>query len=93
MQIYGPAHVHGAQPINPPHRLPASSPAAPSDATAGMDQLEISREAELLSRFREIPGIRADRVAQIRAAIEAGTYETDDKLEVALGRLLEGIAG
>ena len=56
-----------------------------------MDQLDISQEAELVSRVREVPDIRADRVAEIRAAIESGTYETTDKLDIALDRLLEEI--
>ena len=35
--------------------------------------------------------IRTDRVAQIRQAIEAGTYETQDKLDIAIDRLLDEI--
>jgi Fur family ferric uptake transcriptional regulator len=42
----------------------------------------------MVSRARELPEVRAERVAEIRAQIQAGTYETADKLEVALGRLL-----
>ena len=33
--------------------------------------------------------VRAERVEEIRAQIEAGTYETDEKLDLALGRLLD----
>jgi negative regulator of flagellin synthesis FlgM len=91
MQIHGPSYVHGPQPINAPHRLHASSPAS-SGQVAGADQLDISREADLVSRMREIPEIRAERVAQIRAAIEAGTYETPDKMEIAVGRLLDELS-
>jgi negative regulator of flagellin synthesis FlgM len=58
-----------------------------------VDQLDISREADLVSRVREAPDIRADRVASIRAEIAAGTYETQHKLEVAVGRLLDELAG
>lgn len=46
----------------------------------------------MVSRMRDIPEIRADRVAQIRAAIEAGTYETPDKIEIAVGRLLDELS-
>ncbi len=34
---------------------------------------------------------RALRLAQIKAAIEAGDYETEDKLDAALSRLFEEI--
>ncbi len=93
MQIHGPSHVHGPQPINPPHRNSASAaPAAPERAHQS-DQLDISREADLASRVRDLPDIRAQRVAQIRAQIEAGTYETEHKLDVAVGRLMEELGG
>jgi len=35
-----------------------------------------------------MPPIRADKVAQIKAQVEDGTYETDEKLAVAIDRLL-----
>jgi anti-sigma28 factor (negative regulator of flagellin synthesis) len=51
--------------------------------------LDISREADRLSRIQDTPEIRAERVAQIRAEIEAGVYETEEKLQIALGRLFD----
>lgn len=92
MQIHGPTYVHGPQSINAPHRTMAPQSTARSATTMGADQLDISREADMVSRLREIPDIRADRVADIRAAIEAGTYETPDKLETAVGRLLNELS-
>jgi negative regulator of flagellin synthesis FlgM len=89
MQIQGPTHVHGPQSLNAPHRVTAPQTAERSGYTTGADQLDISREADIVSRLREIPDIRADRVAELRAAIQAGTYETPDKLETAVGRLLD----
>lgn len=35
------------------------------------------------------PTIRHDLVARVRREIEAGTYDTEEKLEAALARLLE----
>ena len=35
------------------------------------------------------PSIRYDLVARVRREIEAGTYETEEKLQAALSRLLE----
>ncbi len=88
MQIYGSSHVHGPQGINPPHRT-ASRPTGAADRVAASDQLDISREAELVSQVRDLPDVRAERVAQVRAQIQAGNYETSDKLDIALGRLLD----
>jgi len=92
MQIHGPTQVHGPQSVNAPHRIQAPRPAAQAGHVAGADQLDISREADMISRVREVPDIRADRVAENRAAIEAGTYETPEKLDIAVGRLLDEIS-
>jgi anti-sigma28 factor (negative regulator of flagellin synthesis) len=36
--------------------------------------------------------IRPELVKRVRAEIAAGTYETDEKLELALGRLLDRLS-
>ena len=89
MQINGPTHLHGPQAINSPHAAKASRPTPRADAPREVDQLDISHEADLVSRIRDLPDIRADRVAEIRAQIESGAYETNDKLDIALDRLLD----
>ena len=93
MQIHGPAHVHGAQGINAPHHNTRASQAtgAQSSSLAQVDQLDISPEANLAAQVHDLPEIRQARVAEIRAQIEAGAYETDDKLEGAVERLLDEI--
>ena len=92
MHIQGTAHVHAPQSINAPHRTPTSQPSTPQ-RTSETDQLDISPQADFVSRARDLPEIRADRVAEIRSAIEAGDYETDEKLSIALDRLLDEITG
>ena len=91
MQIFGPSRVHGAQPINPPHRTQPAQPASDNHNVMGADQLDISQEAELLSRVHDAPDIRQEKVDQIRAQIDAGVYESDDKLDIAVERLLDEI--
>lgn len=92
MQINGPAHVHGPQAINAPHRLQPAKGPAQTGRTQEADQLDISPEADMVSRARELPDVRADRVAEIKAAIADGTYDTAEKLDIALDRLLDEIA-
>ena len=91
MHIYGPAHLHGPQPIGPPHTSRASKPAEPGHPGPIQDELEISEAGRLVDRLHELPEVRQHRVNEIRAQIAAGTYETDEKLEIALGRLLDEI--
>ncbi len=90
MEIYGPGQIHGPQSIKAPQRLQPPQVDTSLDTTP-LDQVDISAEADLVSRVHELPDIRADRVENIRAEIDAGVYETDEKLDVAVGRLLDEI--
>jgi negative regulator of flagellin synthesis FlgM len=90
MEIYGPSHVSGPQSIKAPQRLQATQTETAVDATP-VDQVDISAEADFVSQVHDLPDVRADRVADVRAQIDAGVYETDEKLDVAIGRLLDEI--
>ena len=90
MRIQGSTFVHGAQPINAPHRTAAAAPAVePGKTLQPTDELTLSPEATRISQMQGVPDIRADRVAQLRAQIAAGTYETAAKLDAAVDRLLD----
>ena len=91
MHIYGPSHLHGAQQIGPPHASKASKPAESDHPGPIQDELEISDAGRLVDKVHQLPEVRQERVDQIRAQIAAGTYETDEKLEIALGRILDEI--
>jgi anti-sigma28 factor (negative regulator of flagellin synthesis) len=91
MKIQGVNIVHTPQVINGPHRSAAPAASA-SSSLAEVDQLDISSTADRASRALDASAIRADRVAQIRSAIEAGHYDSDDKLSLALDRLMDEIA-
>ena len=91
MHIYGPAHLHGAQPISPPHNSRISKPSAPNQAGQIQDELDISDAAQLVEQAKGVPEIRHDVVDRIRGQIAEGTYETEDKLDIALDRLLDEI--
>ncbi|HTU25377.1 MAG TPA: flagellar biosynthesis anti-sigma factor FlgM [Pirellulales bacterium] len=90
MQIYGTSQLHGAQSINTPHSQRASetrSTAAPNQT----DEVDLSPAAQLVGQVNDIPDIRQDRVAALKAAIANGTYETADKLNTAVDRLFDEI--
>lgn len=90
MEIYGPSHVNRPQAIKAPQRLQATQTDAAVDNTP-VDQVDISAEADFVSQVHDLPDVRADRIADVRAQIDAGIYETDEKLDVAIGRLLDEI--
>ena len=95
MQIYGPTHLHGPQTIGSPHHNRTAKPEAAQPAAPINDELQISSAAQdaarLVEQVNQIPDIRQERVNEIRAQIEAGTYETDDKIQTAVARLLDEI--
>lgn len=54
------------------------------------DKLELSGMSHLLRALKN-NDVRTDKVAAIRAQIEAGTYENDAKLNTAVDRLLDDL--
>jgi|TARA_B100000700_G_scaffold39076_1_gene39117 negative regulator of flagellin synthesis FlgM len=97
MQING---INGAQSVNPTNQVESAKATQATSITNPTDQVEISVEAEMNSptvemieqlQVQDLPEIRTDRVAQIREAIESGTYETEEKLDIAIDRLLDEI--
>jgi anti-sigma28 factor (negative regulator of flagellin synthesis) len=87
--------VNSIGPNSPLHKIVTKpvTRAVPADAPVqqpAVDKLELSGVSHLLQTLKT-NDIRADKVAQIKAQIEAGTYETDDKLDIAADRLLDDL--
>jgi negative regulator of flagellin synthesis FlgM len=91
MQIYGPSQLHGAQQISPPHTSRVAQSSATADAAPIQDEVNISDAARIADASNQTSGIRQDRVDAIRAQIANGTYETPEKLNTAMERLLDQI--
>lgn len=91
MQINGPSNIHGAHGINGPHYNRNNAPQGPSNTAAPSDQLDISAAALEAIEAQETGEIRADLVARVRNEIASGTYETAEKLDAALDKLLDEI--
>jgi anti-sigma28 factor (negative regulator of flagellin synthesis) len=77
------------QKVNTPPVQKEISAAAPKRSPA--DRVELSGLGHLLGALKT-NDIRADKVAGIKAQIEAGTYEDDKKLNVAVDRLLDDLS-
>ena len=91
MQIHGPAHVHGPQSVARPHNSQAvrSSDALAPDQMG--DTLELSDAGQIAAQIAELPDVRQDRIAEIRQAIAQGGYESQEKISVAVDKLLDEI--
>ena len=62
----------------------------PSAVPRATDRLELSGHSHLLAALRSNE-VRVDKVAVIKSQIEAGTYESDEKLNMAIDRMLDEI--
>jgi negative regulator of flagellin synthesis FlgM len=92
MQINGSSHVHGAHALQGPYAARSSAARAAGSSAGVSDQLDISAAAEAAIQASEGGDIRSDLVARVKNEIAAGTYDTADKLDAALERLLDDIA-
>jgi negative regulator of flagellin synthesis FlgM len=90
MYVHGTGYIHGPQPLGAPHRV-GQAPAGAGPTTSSADRVEFSQQADLISRVSELPDIREGRVAELKRQIASGAYDTDQKLDIALDRMLEEI--
>ena len=56
------------------------------------DRVELSDHARLLDQIRRMPDVRTDRVEQVREAIARGEYETEERLNEAVERLVDELS-
>lgn len=93
MQIFGPFRVSTTQAAGPAPRLPQpSAQPAGGRSAAPIDQLDLSAAAsrsEAASAAGESSEIRVDRVADLRRQIASGNYDTPERLDAALERMLD----
>ena len=71
--------VQKSIPADAPKQLPAA------------DRLELSGVSHLMKALKANGDVRTDKVADIKAQIEAGTYENDEKLDAAIDRMLDDL--
>lgn len=75
-----------------PNRISDRAEAVQASRVArGEDRVELSDEARYLQKLIEVPPVREDLVARVRAQIEAGTYDTPDRMNQALDALLDDL--
>jgi negative regulator of flagellin synthesis FlgM len=84
MQIRRTTNIQSTNAVNLETQNKVST--AENSSTAPVDQLEISAEAQRISQTGDV---RADRVADIRAQIANGQYETPEKINSAIDRMLD----
>ena len=88
-------NVSGVQPPWAPKPVePASSivPNAPATELGNVaDVVEISTATALTEKIRQIPDVRMELVTRVKAEIQAGAYETPERIEIASERLMDDL--
>ena len=85
-------NVGGNNPIHQVTSQPIQKQ-APTEAPRqrASDRVELSGMGNILKALKS-NDIRADKVSAIKAQIEAGTYESEDKIDAAVDKLMEDLS-
>ena len=62
-----------------------------STTTRGSDRVELSEQARLLSKLKQLPEIREGLVNSVKSQIEAGNYDTAERFDTAVNALIEDL--
>ncbi len=92
MQIRGTSSIQSTSQVNLSNKIQSVETESISTQIDTADQVDISSEAQMLAELNDATDIRAEKVAEIRQQIETGHYETSDKLDVAVDRMLDELA-
>jgi anti-sigma28 factor (negative regulator of flagellin synthesis) len=87
----GNAVVGSVRPASPTTPVEVVAPASDLDAASTADSVEFSEQAQMLEKIHQLPDVRQDQIDAIRGAIANNTYLTDEKVDIALGRLVDDV--
>jgi len=90
-------YVNGVNPPIPPQSVEPVTTVVRDGGSASLpptgDVVEISTVAKLAAQVHTVPEVRVDLVSRVRAEIETGTYETQERIDLAVDRLTEEFFG
>jgi negative regulator of flagellin synthesis FlgM len=90
-------NVNGVNPAAAPKAVAPVSPVVNANQAVPpanvSDVVEISNVAKLAAKVQEIPDVRTELVAKIREEIAAGAYETPERIDGAVNKLMEELFG
>lgn len=95
MEIHGPGKQPRTNAISESRRARSGSAGgkSPTGAERSSDAVELSNMGRILSNVARLPDVRQARVDEVKALIARGEYDTDERLQQALGNLLDEFLG
>lgn len=91
MEVRGIGPMSGPQPAQKLNPAMGGKPIAEARPVSPKDVLDISPEAAVSGEIDLDAEFRAQRLAQIQQQIADGSYDTDEKLGLAVDRMLQQI--
>ena len=88
---YGAGGTQGARAASDASRRTETTSASRPAASRASDRVEVSEAARWLEEMNRLPAIREDKVAAARAAIANGTLDSDEKLAIAVSRMIDEV--
>ena len=70
---------------------PKAAPGKPTAPQDIQDSVQISEVARLAAKVFELPEVRTELVERVKAEIEAGTFETPERIDATVDRILEDL--
>ena len=92
MEVRGLGSMSGAFSVGRVGGAAAPAQTAAPQFVAPQDEVEISSAARMLDAASRTGSVREQRLEQIKAAIAAGTYDTPERLSLAVDRMLSSLA-
>ena len=90
-------YANGVNPPIPPQSVEPVTTVVRDGGSAALpptgDVVEISSIAKLAAQVHNIPEVRVDLIARVKAEIETGTYETPERIDLTVERLMEEFFG
>ena len=85
-------NVESTTPTAPITPVEVMAPAVDNAGVTATDHVEFSQKAKLLEKIQQLPSVRHHRIGAIKDAIAANTFLTDDKLDLAINRMIDDVA-
>lgn len=73
------------------HRSTPSPVTSSYAAATNSDAVEISEQAKMLGKLRQIPDLRQEKIEEVLEELNHGTLMTPEAVKESVARLLEGI--
>lgn len=89
--IFGIGPSHASEGVQPVGKLQPGNRMA--QASGVNDTVEISMAAKLAAAVKETSMVRTDLVERVKNEIEAGVYETPERIDATVDRLMDELFG